>query len=389
MYTAEKADTVVSRLLSMGPFVFVGLISYSFYLWHWPIFVFARYAQNSELTQIQGLALAALAMLMAYLSWRFVEPVRNLAPGKRGPAFVVGILCILVASGFGLAGRIGKGLPGRLPAEVARIGMVGLDINPNRKLCDGRSPERIDADDVCRVGMKGGAITFVVLGDSFGDAFAPGIDTVANEHGRTGYAITKGGCVPMFGTSQDSGSCKAFLQAALRLIKRHPEIKTVILVGRWTTVSEGTRFGANNLTDMFVSDEKTTKMGYDENRRVLERGLKRTLDALSGRQVYITAFIPEQRSNVPRTMALNRYFGISADVSVDRASFDRRQQFIRDLLAKLGVQYRFGVIDVGAALCSASKCIASEHGLPIYVDDNHLSRQEAINLRGLFVPAFR
>lgn len=389
VYASERVETVISRVLSSAPCVFIGLISYSFYLWHWPIFVFTRYAQGSDLTQFEGATLAAVAMFMGYLSWRFIEPLRKTSTGGRKPVFVAATFCLIVGVGFGVSGRIGNGLPMRLPAEIAKIGMVGLDINPNRNSCDNRAPKRLDADEVCHLGARGAPVTFAVIGDSFGDAFVPGVAAMAQERGQAGLVITKGGCVPLFETSQDAGSCQAFMDATVRLLKRHPEVNTVILVGRWTTVSEGTRFGADKVMDMFISDDETSNMGYEENRRVLERGLKRTLKELSDRRVFITAFIPEQAVNVPRTMALRRYFGLNSDVSVARSTFDQRQKFMVELLSKLRAQYQFSVIDVGSKLCDATRCRSAENGVPIYVDDNHLSHHEAVALRELFAPAFR
>ena len=66
-------DTFAAKLLSMKIFVGIGLISYSAYLWHQPIFVFARIKQISQPSPTLMLLFCLLSMLLAYLSWIYVE----------------------------------------------------------------------------------------------------------------------------------------------------------------------------------------------------------------------------------------------------------------------------------------------------------------------------
>ncbi len=78
IYANGAGDTLAARGLSLRPMVFAGLISYSLYLWHWPVFVFARYLRVAPLGAAETLALIALSVGLAVLSWRFVErPFRD------------------------------------------------------------------------------------------------------------------------------------------------------------------------------------------------------------------------------------------------------------------------------------------------------------------------
>jgi peptidoglycan/LPS O-acetylase OafA/YrhL len=65
--------SVVRDLLSSTPFVWVGKISYSLYLWHWPIFVYYQLVRGTALSAPEGLALILVSIFSAYLSWRYVE----------------------------------------------------------------------------------------------------------------------------------------------------------------------------------------------------------------------------------------------------------------------------------------------------------------------------
>src|ERR1700674_821671 len=73
------------RVLSLRPLVWTGLISYSLYLWHWPILVFGRMIANHKLDAAERVSFIVLIFIVAWLSWRFVEsPFRNLRVARPG-----------------------------------------------------------------------------------------------------------------------------------------------------------------------------------------------------------------------------------------------------------------------------------------------------------------
>ncbi|MDO8837371.1 MAG: acyltransferase [Parvibaculum sp.] len=108
-------ETLVSRLLSLAPFVGIGLISYSAYLWHQPLFAFARLRSIDEPDTSLMLALVALALSLAWASWHFVEnPFRDKVRISRIRIFTVAPLTAMLLIAIGLfgadRGRLGSGL---------------------------------------------------------------------------------------------------------------------------------------------------------------------------------------------------------------------------------------------------------------------------------------
>ena len=103
--------TVVGKLLGSKLFVGMGLVSYSAYLWHQPMFAFARQQHNlTEPSMYLMTALAVLSFALAYFSWKFVErPFRNKHRISRNKVFAYGALCSLVFISVGLAGYLSKG----------------------------------------------------------------------------------------------------------------------------------------------------------------------------------------------------------------------------------------------------------------------------------------
>ncbi len=68
----EESKPLCIKLLSLKPFVFIGLLSYSLYIWHWPVFVLIRYLDIQETAAVIFFSFCLIA-LVAYLSWRFIE----------------------------------------------------------------------------------------------------------------------------------------------------------------------------------------------------------------------------------------------------------------------------------------------------------------------------
>lgn len=119
-------ETAAARLLSLRPMVFVGLISYSVYLWHWPLLVLSRHPAvelpaplDHTAPRLAALALASLAL--GALSWRFVEiPLRRPRFGRNPVQVLAVAACVALAVGLGsLAVALAEGLPGRFGPEAA------------------------------------------------------------------------------------------------------------------------------------------------------------------------------------------------------------------------------------------------------------------------------
>jgi peptidoglycan/LPS O-acetylase OafA/YrhL len=120
----EMGSSLVGRVLSFRPVVGVGLISYSLYLWHWPVLVFQNIgglvAPLPQQDRRLKLAMFAISLALGYLSWRFVEtPFRKgpLRPGRRALFAINGAgVALITAIGVGIL--LSRGLPSRFPPEA-------------------------------------------------------------------------------------------------------------------------------------------------------------------------------------------------------------------------------------------------------------------------------
>ena len=112
--------TASGRLLAAKPLVGIGLISYSLYLWHWPIFVFLRYVKV-DVTPPYFMGACLLSFFLAWLSYRFVEqPFRkkSLCQSTRSMfTFATAYLAVMIATGIWFWQA--KGIPSRFPNQYA------------------------------------------------------------------------------------------------------------------------------------------------------------------------------------------------------------------------------------------------------------------------------
>jgi len=237
IHAGMGGDALAGRWLSCKPMVFFGLISYSLYLWHWPIYVFFRYYLIEPLTPVQLGIVFLISTGVAWASWRYVEaPFR-----RRGPR--IGIKVFPVAAGvsmllllLSLPGIVSKGIPSRLPDEIAAIAGVAKEKMPYRSACFGLpTVDKKSAHEECALGGTGDP-EFVLWGDSYALSLAHGADLAASEIGATGRFFGRSLCPPALGVRNYRASkvvCREFNAAVADYIHAHPSVRHVILAGNW------------------------------------------------------------------------------------------------------------------------------------------------------------
>ncbi len=233
---ASSPRTVVSRALSVAPLVYVGRISYSLYLWHWPVFVFLRHV-NADPELSPALALAGIAALgvLSAATYRWIEQ-----PARRGSTpfrrvlvpSIAASAAILVLCAFAIAGR---GLEQRLPE---RVNLIASGHGAHAPLARACSDIGFDAAlERCRIGPAGPA-QVLLWGDSHAAAIS---EAVATAFDKPGVVVSTGSCVPTLGTADTAhqpASCRAVNARTLQLAQTSPNITTVVLSAYWAA-SEG------------------------------------------------------------------------------------------------------------------------------------------------------
>jgi hypothetical protein len=175
-----------NTLLSHPSTVFVGRLSYSLYLWHWPPRVFAQHVLFRHPTGGEAALLIAFSSACAFMSWRYVEqPFRGLRSRIDLQSLVrlmggaAAVHCMAAALLIGT-----RGMPGRLNANA--LAFLSSEDSAIPADCFGRSPQDVTAGRTCHVGARGTAASFVIWGDSHASRMAITLDAVGRRSAISG-----------------------------------------------------------------------------------------------------------------------------------------------------------------------------------------------------------
>ncbi len=235
IYAGTGGSTGAGRILSLKPLVWIGLISYSLYLVHWPIVVFARYVTLREPTAGETVAIVVASIALAAFSWRFIEqPFR--CPKTRVPRarlLLGGVASMGLAATVGIAGVALGGAAWRFPDLPKPVGDTADYWKTGTCFLMGDLDYRKwDATACTRT--TGAAENALLWGDSFAAHYVPGILANADMMSANVMQYTAAGCPPVLDYySYARPLCQDFNRHALEIIKRYG-IKTVILSSRWT-----------------------------------------------------------------------------------------------------------------------------------------------------------
>src|SRR6185437_7331392 len=196
-----------NSVLTLRPLVYIGKLSYSLYLWHWPLIVAFRYRLGHEPTLAETIAMTVVAIALSAQSWKYVE-----SPSRSGSRVSRARLWNFAATGAAAliavaAGSIAwHGFPTRFSPSVLRLVAAEAPIFPE---CFGVTAEAIRADRACTIGASQPAsVQFAVWGDSHADRIALPISELASRRGVRGYAYSTGSCPPLLGVDWPSIGCR-------------------------------------------------------------------------------------------------------------------------------------------------------------------------------------
>jgi hypothetical protein len=203
VFSGIGAAPYVNRALAWRPVVFLGLISYSLYLWHWPVIVFFRYYLVHDLDVLEVAASVLLMTAFAFVSWRFVE--RPFRSRKISIRFV--LLCSVAAVAvLGVAAFVFvhfHGLPRRLNPQAAVIDeAVGTNFR-----CDVQDYFALGISRACTMNLPSrnpADAQIALFGNSHAQMYAPVWSSLFVEHGLKGLLLPANGCLPVVAVNIDS-----------------------------------------------------------------------------------------------------------------------------------------------------------------------------------------
>ena len=390
IWSGQARAPAAAMLLRSAPAVALGRVSYSFYLWHWPILVLAADYWPTPLDVGARLGLAAAAIVLAILTWACVEqPLRRGPVDKPGRRLALALSPLLLLIAVGAAFNLTGGLPGRLsPAAQQAAAIETTDVNPARHVCfDHAGPI---APSGCRFGAAptAGDYDVLVWGDSHADAVTPGVVAWAQHRGWSVREAAQGGCPPLVGVrvflpGRFELDCRRASVEVMKEIGADPKLKLIVLAARWPLYRDAPPFYDANSPR--VRMEAADAPGV---RPPLAQPLDRTLAAIAmvsgGRaRVLVIGPVPELTFAPPECVAQARHLGWDERAcwtAPAAAPLARARPAEAQIRTALGAHPGVLAVYPTASLCRANACTAAIGGRLIYFDDDHLSASGARRL---------
>lgn len=356
-----------NRFLAFFPFVAIGRVSYSFYLFHWPALVFSIYCFNAEMTLAWRIGIILAALVLSFLSWLVIEtPFRKRRMLRDRRTLIVGAAAsVIILLSLGLVVQLGRGLPSRFDAGSLRYAAAENDNAFRYEV----TAEAAEAGDFPRCGASNAPIGCLVWGDSHAMALMPVIDDICRDQGIGLVQATHSSTAPLLGF-QSSGEWSLqsqsaqFNDAVIRFIAAE-HVPIVVITANWS--------------------------GYATNPQFAD-SLSKTVGSLNRLEVrlFIMKDVPFQGENVPRQLTLARFFGRSVDsIGIPLSTHREHQRMADQYLDRIPGSMAI-VLDPSEYLTDDKGiCRAEFDGQPMYWDSHHLSIKGSRRLLPLFGPMLR
>ena len=372
-------------LLANKLFVFLGKISYSLYLFHWPVIVYFKYIFGNELNPAQMLIVLAICLVLGALSYFFIENkfrhqwTETLRMDRFAvPAVLAPMALVIVTVTSHIWAQ--KGWSWRLSEEAREAIETGQKSNPN---CDDREFNQA-SEPLCVFGAQEEKIHFAIMGDSHASALAGGMVKTMQANKITGISFLKAGTPALINTQffkVGEGERGTLNQNFEDVFATKP--KYLILHSRhsfyWHTKA------AENISKSrpIYLGPKSGKYGHsiDETRVHFERGFKETLDAIKKEGIIPIVVGPIPNPGMNTQICISRLNIRAAEAGLENCGgFTKersieRNQGVMNVLSRVSREQDVVFIDPTPIFCKKEHeaCLRDLKGKLIYRDNNHLT----------------
>lgn len=383
-------QTTVGKFIGNKAFVGLGLISYSAYLWHQPLFAFARHMSLSEPSYLVFLLLSISSLVLAFLSWKYVEgPFNSKQLYKTSLVFSLATLMSLFFISVGYLGHKNNGF-------MSRINFNVIDKAPDMTIFEYQVKDcwqSIERDprvaSSCVLGNATGPLLFGLLGDSHAGSLLHVLNDKSKNLGIQGRNFSYRSCPPLIKAkpvTQTTGdlACYEFRKDFFSIAETNPTKlpKYLIVNARWTLLMERDPFnnseGGIESGNAWLWDLPWTNKSYSEAMRSeIVSSIQNLLK--NGKTVILIYPVPEMGWDVSRILARHLFLKNTLSADVASISFkrflDRNRSSIEALDSIVGGENLIR-IRPDKILCDTylkERCVSHLNGQALYFDNNHLS----------------
>lgn len=387
-----------SKLLSS-----IGLISFSLYLWHQPIFVFFNKYNILETGYFLKFTILFFIFLISYISWKFIEkPFRNKNIVNNKNLFSFIFITILIFPSLIFISGDNKSV-----FKNNELSILDFKNNYEKKYfddCTVMPKNYIKPENACIIGDKSQKkVEYAIIGDSHAATLAAAFDKEFKKINKSSYLFTINGCPitpELYNHKDNRFKCKKYYEDLRKFLMKNKSIKNLILHTRWSFYVSGKRFNnreggkeegkdtvfINNEKDLLISEKLRQKL-------VVDKTLKFINELSNNKNILILTSVPEVGFDVPSTIARGIKFKKVKELNDFTTSFEVykfRQNLIETGFNELKFNKKFYIFDTSSVFCqNNNRCIYSIDNVPLYFDDDHLNIKGAnLMVEKLFIEIF-
>lgn len=368
IYAGTSPLASISRLLGSHFPVYIGKLSYSLYLVHWPINILASYQLGAEYTVEWRIIFFLLTFILSILMFHLVEqPTRKVSierhPDRVAWGYVTGLACTILFSATVLTQN---GMPSRLTDTARQLANYTTDTPPEMPECQPDPFRELDKRDFCQVGDSSKNPTWIMLGDSHAWALKRAFDIWLKGRGESGLFIFRHSCPPLVGLGlfKDRGRCQLFNERAYDYIYSDEAIRNVVLASTWIQAKHG------------LTLDSDIRSAPGESLEIFSRAFSASIDSLhnKGKHIYIWGPVPGAKGNVPLRLAKASNPELEAqNLAFTFSEYQERYEFFYDAV-EISKSKISGIINPSKELCrNGEVCRVTINDLPAYSDGDHLA----------------
>lgn len=354
------------KILSSGPMVWLGLISFPLYLWHWPLLSFARIVESGTPAWQFRWAVVVLAIFLSWLTYRFIETRFRYSDSTGKNTITVSVAMVAVFF-VAAAVYVNNGIPGRASISSYKNN-AGELIKPAAvdAACLGKIAGHPQFA-YCRFLDVGSTETVAVIGDSHAYSAYSGISELAKAAGKNTLLLANSGCPPYLGiptgnTFSDRNICSTSVVQILEHLGKSTDVKTVFLITRGM---------------FYITGDEPASQGKSKASHTISLGdfvsaVRNTVNQISasGKKVIFIAENPELPVDARLCIARPLRGEVENCAPSKQVVVSRFSSYLHAVGNIAGLT----VVDTIPLFCQAEKCSAFDNdGSLLYADDDHLS----------------
>ena len=374
---AFAKENIIARILGHKYLVGIGLISYSLYLWHFPVLAFLRLKTPiGEPSNELIILFIILIIILSIISYYYVEKPLRVIKKSLKKTYLLSLLFVIFFSSAGIAGYLNNGFPERFSDSF----VYDIQESPKRGACHTSGNNFLKPKNACLYPKNNNLISWAVLGDSHMVEPAYALSNKLKESESLVH-LTFAGCPPGYIKTKISG-CQAWTLEAIDYIKKNKDIANVLIGYRYSYYFFGDHSSSYpKLPEINLAKNLfNNNFSNEQNRSILWNSFKEMIDELlnANKTVYIMYPVPELPGDIRKSIYQFSIFNESdiynlKKLKISDKYFLARNKLILDNLNTLEWNEKLIAIKPREVLCDYDVCSVIKDGELNYSDDNHLS----------------